>query len=287
MKPIPRREFLARSTAGAALAAASTVAIRTSSASPNGQLGVSVVGVRGMGSGHIDRLLRRDDVRITAICDIDQAIAERAGQTVHRKKGFTPKLVEDFRNLFDDDSVDAVVVATPHHWHANIAIRAMQAGKDVYCEKPASHVFREGRLMVNAAKKYDRIFQHGTQMRSSEVTKKADALLKQGILGEVKMSKAWNVQTHNHRKPVGNASPPRGVNYDLWLGPAKKRDFNENRFHGNWNWYREFGNGDIGGDGIHDLDLARWGLGVETHPVRITAHGSRATSKGSANSPTT
>ena len=275
MKPIPRREFLSRSTVGAAaLAAADTVAIRTSSASPNEQLGASVVGVRGMGRSHVERLLRRDDVRITAICDIDQSIAERAGQMVNRAKGFTPRLVEDFRNLLNDDSVDAVVVATPHHWHATIAVRAMQAGKDVYCEKPASHVFREGRLMVEASKKYDRIFQHGTQMRSSEVTKKADELLKQGILGEVKMSKAWNVQDHNHRKPVSNAAPPRGVNYDLWLGPAQERDFNENRFHGNWNWYRDFGNGDIGGDGIHDLDLARWGLGVETHPVRVTSHGS-------------
>ncbi len=286
MKPIPRREFLSRFTGTAtALAASATVAIRTSSASPNAQLGVSVVGVRGMGGGHVKRLLRRDDVRITAICDIDQAIAERAGQEINRAKGFTPKLVEDFRNLLNDDSVDAVVVATPHHWHAPIAVRVMQAGKDVYCEKPASHVFREGRLMVEAANKYDRIFQHGTQMRSSEVTKKAGELLKQGIIGEVKMSKAWNVQNHNHRKPVSDATPPRGVNYDLWLGPAGERDFNENRFHGNWNWYREFGNGDIGGDGIHDLDMARFGLGVETHPVRITAHGSRIHLEGERDFP--
>ncbi len=281
MKSIPRREFLSRSTGGAAaLAAAGTLAIRTSSASPNDQLGVSVVGVRGMGRGHVERLLTRDDVRITAICDIDQAVAERAGQMVNRAKGHTPKLVEDFRDLLNDKSIDAVVVATPHHWHAPIAVRVMQARKDVYCEKPASHVFREGRLMVEAAKKYDRIFQHGTQMRSSEVTKKAGELLKQGVIGKVKMSKAWNVQTHNHRRPVANASPPQGVNYDLWLGPATERDFNENRFHGNWNWYRAFGNGDIGGDGIHDLDMARFGLGVETHPVRITAHGSRIDLEG-------
>ena len=276
MNSIPRREFLSRSTGGAAaLATAGTLAIRTSSASPNGQLGVSVVGVRGMGRGHVERLLTRDDVRITTICDIDQAVAERAGQMVHRAKGHTPELVEDFRNLLNDQSIDAVVVATPHHWHAPIAVRVMQARKDVYCEKPASHVFREGRLMVEAAKKYDRIFQHGTQMRSSEVTKKAGELLKQGVIGKVKMSKAWNVQDHNHRRPAANAAVPAGVNYDLWLGPSEKRDFNENRFHGNWNWYRAFGNGDIGGDGIHDLDMARFGLGVETHPVRITAHGSR------------
>ncbi len=273
MNRITRREAVGTALAG--------FAVRASAQSPSDQLGVSVVGVGGMGHGHVERVLTRDDVRIVSICDVDQANAERAGQTVNKARGKTPNLVEDFRNVLDDKEVDAVVVATPHHWHAPIAVRAMQAGKDVYVEKPASHVFREGRLLAEAAKKYDRILQHGTQMRSSEVTKRADALLREGIIGEVKMSKAWNCQRHTHRQLAEDAPIPAGVNYDLWVGPAAYDGrFNPNRYNRNWNWYRAFGNGDIGGDGPHDLDLARWGLGVETHPARITAHGSRVDLEG-------
>ena len=273
MNQMTRREVV-----GATLG---TLAIRASAQSPNDQIGASVIGVGGMGHGHVERLVARDDVRIVSICDVDQANAERAGQTVNKARGTTPRLIEDFRTVLEDKDVEAVIVATPHHWHAPIAVRAMQAGKDVYIEKPASHVFREGRLLVEAAKKYGRIVQHGTQMRSSEVTKRADELLKQGVIGEVKMSKAWNCQRHEHRQPVSDAPVPPGVNYDLWVGPAQfDGTFNPNRYNRNWNWYRAFGNGDIGGDGPHDIDLARWGLGVETHPVRITAHGSRIDLEG-------
>ena len=195
VKHIPRRKFLFDSLGGAAaVGAAASLAIRTSSASPNDQLGVSIIGVGGMGHGHVRRLLPRSDVRFVSLCDIDQARLERAGQTVNRDRRTTPKLQTDFRDVLADRDVDAVVVATPHHWHCPIAIPAMQAGKDVYIEKPASHVFREGRLLVDAARKYDRIVQHGTQMRSSDVTKRADELLKNGVIGEVKMSKAWNCQ---------------------------------------------------------------------------------------------
>ena len=262
-------------------AAATGLAIRASAASPNDQIGVSIIGVGRMGHGHVERILARDDVRIVSLCDVDQANLERAAQTVNRARGASPVQVEDFRKVLEDDSVNAVIIATPHHWHAPIAIRAMQAGKDVYIEKPASHVFREGRLLVDAAKKYGRIVQHGTQMRSSEVTQKADELLKRGIIGEVKTSKAWNCQLHVHRKAVPDTPIPAGVNYDLWVGPAPYDGvFNPNRYNRNWNWYRRFGNGDIGGDGPHDIDLARWGLGVETHPIRITAHGSRVALDG-------
>ena len=270
---ITRREALGAAAAG--------LAIRASAQSPNDQLGVSIIGVGGMGHGHVERVLTRDDVRIVSLCDVDQANLERAGQTVNRSRGATPVLMEDFRRVLEDDSVDAVIIATPHHWHALMAVLAMQAGKDVYVEKPASHVFREGRLLVDAAKKYGRIVQHGTQMRSSEVTKKADELLKQGIIGEVKTTKAWNCQLHVHEQAKPDAPIPPGVNYDLWVGPAPHDGvFNPNHYNRHWNWYRRFGNGDIGGDGPHDIDLARWGLGVETHPIRITAHGSHIALEG-------
>jgi predicted dehydrogenase len=177
--------------------------------------------------------------------------------------------------VLDDKSVDVVFIATPHHWHSPIAIPAVLAGKDIYVEKPASHVFREGRLLVDAARKHKRIVQHGTQMRSSDVVARAREVLQSGILGKVKMSKAWNVQRHSHRQPVRDSDPPAGVDYNTWLGPAPKRPFNANRFHGNWQWYQDYGNGDIGNDGVHDIDMARFGLGDPGHPIRITSHGSK------------
>ena len=279
MNTMTRRELMAASL-GSAAATALGAPSKSRAASVNDQIQVAVIGVRGIGGRHVGRLVKRSDVRVAALCDVDQQMLARVQETARNATGQTPKPVEDFRHLLDDKSIDAVVIATPHHWHCPIAIRALQAGKDVYLEKPGSHVFREGRLLVDAARKYERIVQHGTQMRSSDVTARAREVLASGILGTVKMSKAWNCQRHANRQPAPDGSAPTNVNYDMWLGPAPKRPFNPNRFHGKWNWYRDYGNGDIGGDGIHDIDLARWGLGVTTHPERITAHGSRIDLKG-------
>src|SRR5262245_31134570 len=226
----------------------------------NERLGVAVVGVKGMGYFHTRTLAARKDVRLVALCDIDESIRARAAKTVKDLKGGEPALVEDFRKLLGDRSVEALVVATPHHWHCPIALRALAAGKDVYLEKPASHVFREGRLLVELSNKHKRIVQHGTQMRSSDVTAKAGEVLASGILGEIKTTKAWNCQRQVPSKAVKDSEPPDGVNYDLWLGPAPLLPFNRNRFHRTWQIFRDYGNGDIGNDGIHDLDMARWGL---------------------------
>ena len=281
MNGLTRREAIttaANTATATATAAALTMAMPTTSAaarSANEQIQVAVIGVGGMGRGHVGRLLKRGDVRVTSLCDVDPAHVARSQKLVADATGKTPDGESDFRRLIDNKSFDAVVIATPHHWHAPIALRALAAEKDVYLEKPGSHVFQEGRLLVEAVRKHNRILQHGTQMRSSEVTAKAGAILASGVLGDIKMSKAWNCQSHSHRRPVADGRAPAGVNYDMWLGPAPKRAFNINHFHGNWNWYRDYGNGDIGGDGIHDIDMARWGLGVQTHPVRITSHGSR------------
>ena len=272
MKGLSRRHFIVGSAAGAA-----GVYPRLSSArrvSANDRVSVAVVGLGGMGRGHVDRLLAAPGAVCVALCDIDQSMLDREQEKVLQATGARPRGVKDFRHVLDDTSVDAVVVATPHHWHVHMAIPALRAGKDVYLEKPGSHVFREGRLLVEAAQETNRIVQHGTQMRSSQVTARAREVLDSGVIGEIKMSKAWNLQQHRHRQPVPDAPEPPGVDYDLWLGPAPQRPFNPNRFHGNWNWYRDYGNGDIGGDGIHDLDLAHFGLSPETHPVRITEHGS-------------
>jgi predicted dehydrogenase len=273
MPLITRRQFVARTTA--LLGSTATLRLRSQAISPNETIGAAIVGVRGRGRTFVQDLPRRDNVALVALCDVDQNVLRETAPAIKNEAGKAPYVASDFRRLLDDKSIQAIFIATPHHWHSPIALSALQAGKDVYVEKPASHVFREGRLLVEAAKKHRRIVQHGTQMRSSEVLERAGEVLASGILGEVKMAKAWNVQRHSHRQPVSDAPAPDYVDYDAWLGPAQKRPFNPNRFHGNWQWYRDYGNGDIGNDGAHDLDMARWGLGATAHPVKITAHGSR------------
>ena len=278
MKSVTRREFMNVSVAGAATV--SSLAATARRVSANDRVVAAVIGLRGMGRVHVSRLVEVPDAVCATLCDVDQSMLERESKKVHDATGQSPKLVKDFRHVLDDPSIDAVVIATPHHWHVPMAVRALRAGKDVYLEKPGSHVFREGRVLVDTVEETGRIVQHGTQMRSSRVTAKARELLDAGVIGEVKMSKAWNKQRHKHRKAVPDAPVPAGVDYDMWLGPAPKRPFNPNRFHGYWNWYRDYGNGDIGGDGIHDLDMAHFGLAPQTHPVRITAHGSRVHVEG-------
>jgi predicted dehydrogenase len=280
MHILDRRKFLAHTAAAVAGAGVCATKPRTAHASANDTLAVAIIGSGGRCRAYFDPLLKRSDTVIATVCDPDQ---NRMGQTVEqieKATGQKPTMVADFRRVLDDRSIDVVFIATPHHWHSPIAIPAVLAGKDVYVEKPASHVFREGRMLLDAARKHKRIVQHGTQMRSSEVTAKAGVILDSGLLGRVKMAKAWNVQRHSHRQPVADSDPPKGVDYDLWLGPAAKRPFNPNRFHGNWQWYRDYGNGDIGNDGVHDIDMARWGLRVTTHPVQITAHGSKIDLEG-------
>ena len=276
MQNITRRRFTSCTTKG--IAAAGVVSAVTQSArasTANDTIHIGMIGMGGRARGFVDDLCRHQDVAVTAVCDVDESRVSAGADSFEKAFGKRPRTFGDFRSLLDDESINAVFIATPHHWHAPIAVRAMQSGKDIYVEKPASHVFREGRLLVEAARKYRRIVQHGTQMRSSEVTTRAREVLDSGVIGEIKMSKAWNVQRHTHRKAVPDSGAPSGVDYDMWLGPARKRPYNANRFHHNWQWYRDYGNGDIGNDGSHDLDMARFGLGVSDHPVRITAHGSR------------
>ncbi len=276
MQNITRRRFAANTTKGIA-AAGMVVAVAPSvpAAAANDTIQIGMIGMGGRARGFVNNLQRHQDVAVTAVCDVDNSRAIGGADSFAKAFGKRPATFGDYRRLLDDGSIDVVFIATPHHWHATIAIHAMQAGKDIYVEKPASHVFNEGRLLVEAARKYGRIVQHGTQMRSSAVTARAREVLDSGLIGKIKMSKAWNVQRHSHRKAVPDSTPPEGVNYDMWLGPARKRFYNVNRFHHNWQWYRDYGNGDIGNDGSHDLDMARFGLGVNKHPVRVTAHGSR------------
>ena len=277
MNPWKRRDFLRGAIGGAALLG--TCGGRTF-AGPNDQIAVAVIGFNGMGMGHVHQVAKNRGARVVALCDVDDRVMARGKEAVKNISGNEPWGTREFRKIVDDPSIDAVIIGTPHHWHCPIAIPALQAGKDVYVEKPASHVFREGRLLVDTAWKHKRIVQHGTQMRSSSVTEEAGKVLESGILGEIKMSKAWNVQDRGIRKSVSDSESPAEVDYDRWLGPAPKRPFNVNRFHNKWRLFRDYGNGDIGDDGAHDLDMAAWGLGATEHPLQITAHGSNVRPPG-------
>jgi predicted dehydrogenase len=275
MPNVNRRQFV-KSTLGSAAALATVAAVaRPARTSANDAIQIGLIGTGGRYRAFVPELAARNDTPVVAVCDVDQRRVAVAADNVERAQGRRPEPFSDYRRLLDDPSIDAVFIATTHHWHAPVAVAALAAGKDIYLEKPGSHVFREGRAIVDMAAKHGRIVQHGTQMRSSDVLAKAGRVLASGLLGDIKMAKAWNVQRRAHPGPQPDGEPPAGVDYDMWLGPAPKRPFNPNRFHDNWHAYRDYGNGDIGNDGAHDLDMARWGLGVETHPVRITAHGSR------------
>lgn len=286
---ISRRRFLSTSAAGAAaLGALSAPAMRTLAASPNERVSLAVIGINGRGGGHVRGISQiSKEAHVAFLCDIDQGVREKRLASYKENTGETPELCEDFRRALDSKDVDGVIIATPNHWHMPIALAAVEAGKDCYVEKPMSHTFQEGRLLVDAARKHGRIIQHGTQTRSSPVFGQAKEVLDKGAIGEVRMAKAWNLQRLRpiEAKPDGEA--PAGVNYDRWLGPAPKRAFNPNRFHKTWHQFLDYGNGDIGDDGPHDIDNARALLGVDTHPVRITAHGSRTQLGGEREFPDT
>ena len=205
----------------------------------------------------------------------DPERAARTSKKVADAGGKGPKIVSDLRTILDDRAIDAVTVATPDHWHAPAAILACDAGKHVYVEKPCAHNLREGRLLVEAARRNDRVVQHGTQSRSLPVVVAAIDLVREGAIGDVLVARAWNIQ---RRSDIGHASPseaPGGLDYDIWLGPAPYVPYQANRHHYNWHWWYDFGTGDMGNDGVHEIDYARWGLGVETHPSSVSASGGK------------
>lgn len=281
-----RREFLERSTRGAAVTAAATAlgGVHVFGAEKLAPLRLGMIGCGGIMTHHVKGLVsRREAVSIAWLCDVDPSQIDRMAEHISREfQPAAPKRSSRFEDVIADPDVDAVIIATPHHWHAPIALAAMQSKKDVYIEKPISHVYDEGPLVIAAAKKYGRIVQQGSQMRSSPVTAKARKLLDEGIIGDVKVARAWTAETRSVVKPVPDGKAPPGVDYDRWLGPAPKRPFNRHRFHQTWRMFRDYGNGEIGDDGIHDLDMAAWGLGIDTLPKQITARGGRMLLKGHA-----
>jgi predicted dehydrogenase len=267
-----RRDFLkatAKTTAGLGALSGITFLPRPERIfGANDRVRIAICGLHGRGKDHIDAFSHVSGVEIAALCDVDEnVLRKRLGEV-----GGKPQSCVDVRKLLEDKSIDAISIATPNHWHSLMAIWACQAGKDVYVEKPCSHNFWEGRQLVGAAEKYQRIVQHGTQIRSAPAIQEAVKGLGEGVIGDVYLARGlcfkWrDTIGHAPQEPV-----PPGVHYDLWTGPAPLKPFTRNRFHYNWHWIWDTGNGDLGNQGIHQVDLARWGLGVK-FPNRISAIG--------------
>lgn len=264
-----RRHFVQR---GTAMAAVATLPSRAWAA-PSETVGIAVLGA-GRGGNLAEWFARLPESQVIAVCETDEARGRGLVKRIAQLQSHRPELVIDFRTLLDRPNIDAVVVATPDHWHAPAAIHACLAEKDVYVEKPCSHNVREGRLMVAAARKFGRIVQVGTQLRAAPHYQEAWRRLRDGAIGKVLVAKAINNQLraplpHRNDEPV-----PPGVHYDLWIGPAPARPFNRNRFHYGWHWLWDYGTGDIGNDGVHQIDLARWALGVQS-PRAVACSGGK------------
>jgi len=256
MPTINRRSFLQQSAAIIPAVAATPSA----QAQDNEPVRHAVIGLGGQGNSHCKLYSSHPDCELVAICDVDP---ERIVRTQQKVDGAADVLAtKKFEDIIGDSSIDSVSVVTPDHWHTPIALAALQSGKHVHVEKPCSHNIHEGRLLAQTAARLGKCVQHGTQSRSGEGIRKAVAFMRDGGIGKVRLAKAIN---HQHRPPIGRASetsPPDGVEYDRWLGPAPERPFTKNRWHYNWHWHWDFGTGDMGNDGVHQIDVARWGLGV-------------------------
>ena len=212
------------------------------------------------------------NVEIAAICDIDESVLNKRLKQVEDKSGKRPASYTDIRKLLEDKSIDAISIATPNHNHTLQTIWACQAGKDVYVEKPCSHDVFESKQIVAAARKYNKLVQHGTNSRSGPALRESVDKIREGLIGDVYMARGL---CFKWRDTIGRTAPspvPDGVHYDLWQGPAPKHEFTKNRFHYNWHWFWDYGNGDLGNQGIHEVDICRWGLGVK-HPYKISAMG--------------
>ncbi len=260
MNKTSRRRFLAQ----VALApAAVSLFTRAAKAAPSERVALCIVGVRGRGSTLAQNLASLPEVQITHVCDVNEPLLGSFAKRISEIQHSTPKPVQDLRRILEDKTVDGIVVATPDHWHGLATIWGCQAGKHVYVEKPISHNAFEGQQMVAAARRYKRVVQVGTQSRSVPHYREAIELLRCGRIGKVHMAKAWNSQLRRRVPAVADSPVPSGLDWEIWQGPAPERPFNNNRYTYGWRWMWDYGTGDMGNDGVHDLDIARWGLGVK------------------------
>lgn len=292
-----RRKFI-KTTAAGSLAVSTVPTILTGNRwqGANDRVNVAVIGIRGMGQNHIQEYQKLENVEVAALCDVDENLfPERVKKHFTDKDLKAPQLYSDMRKLFENKNIDAVSITTPNHWHTLAAIWAIQAGKHVSVEKPCCHNIYEGQKLVEAAKKYDVIVQDGAEQRSNPCAISMADYLHSGKLGEVYMAKglcfkwrdsigsypdgpmgknekfAFTVGSNNYVKPYTREYLSK-VDYNMWQGPAPELPFNRNRFHYNWHWNWLYGNGDMGNQGVHEMDVARWGLGVKL-PTKISSIG--------------
>ncbi len=278
-----RRRFL--TTAGACAWAGAACALKVRGA--NDRIRIGVMGIHGRGNFLAQAFAKRPDVEVAYLCDVNANLFKDRSRRVEALQGKKPTVTQEYRQILDDKNVDALVNATPDHWHALGTIHACQAGKDVYVEKPASHNIWEGRKMVEAARKYGRVVQVGTQTRSAPYAREAIRLLRSGKLGDIHFVRVFNMKTRGVITPQPDQPTPPGINYERWLGPAPLRPFNPNHFWGGrWNWKWVYSGGDIVNDGVHQMDLARWVIG-KRYPKAVHAAGGIYYFKDGQDSPDT
>ena len=275
-----RRDFVKKMGLGSAALTIGSTALGFSAKSysrikgANDRIRVAMVGVNSRGDQLAGDFIKQPDTEIIYVCDVDERAIAKTIMTVTKANQSAPKGEKDFRNALKDKSLDAIVIACPDHWHAPATILGCQAGKHVYCEKPLSHNPNEGEFAIKAARKYNRIVQLGTQRRSSPEDIQAIQELKNGVIGRVYLGKAWYANT---RPSIGFgkvAPVPSWLDYDLWQGPAPRRPFKDNLIHYNWHWNWHWGTGEGLNNGTHEMDLVRWGLGVD-FPIRVSSLGGR------------
>lgn len=276
-KDMTRRDFLSRGAKTAAGVAAASAfiggMIPGKVIGANDRINVAVIGIRGRGRSHYEEWSKIPGVQVKTLCEVDEDLFPERVQKLTELQGKKPLTEVDLRRVYDDKDIDAVSIASCDHWHALATIWACQAGKHVYVEKPTSHNVWEGRKMIEAARRYNRIVSVGMQNRSITAVRKAIEFLHEGKLGDVYMAKGLCFKPRDSigRKPDGPV--PEGLHYDLWLGPAQWRPFNPNYVHYNWHWFWDFGCADIGNQGPHQMDIARWGMNKKVHPKKIKCTG--------------
>ena len=280
MKTIPRRGFIRTGAIGATGVAIGGMGFSAKSyaaiAGANERINMAVIGVRNQGTVHLNSycsLKESHNVQLRSLCDTDEALFAPALKLVAEKSGQTPTTHWDLRTVLDDKAIDAVSIVVPNHWHALATVWACQAGKHVYVEKPASHNIWEGRKMIEAGRKYGRRVQVGLNNRSSQNVREAMAFLHKGGIGDIYLARALCFKARDSYGLAKDGTPPATFHYDRWLGPAPLRPYNEKRSHYNWHWYWDTGNGDTGNTGPHQLDLARWGMQKNEHPVAVYSAG--------------
>ena len=274
MKNLNRRDFIKKSTA-AGLGGSMVLSFPgILKGKPNETLNFAVVGIRSRGQAHAKAVKGVENARVTWVCEVDDTIIDEQKKFYQEQIGYIPQVEKDFRKLIEKDDIDVITIATPEHWHAPMAIMAMEAGKHVYVEKPCSHNPYETELLIRAQAKYGKLCQMGNQQRSSITSNKAIQEIRDGIIGNPYYGKAWYSNT---RGPIGTGKVvpvPGTLDWDLWQGPAPREDYRDNVHPYNWHWFKTWGTGEIHNNGTHEIDICRWALGVD-YPVKATSAGGR------------